>query len=223
MTAPRKYTDLCTPDAAPSLSFNLPELAYPQRLNAVEAVLEGALDAGWSDRTAYICGDRRLSFDDVRREVHAKAAALQSIGVVAGDTVILRIPDDFELVSLLLAVQAIGAIAMPTYVQLRADDLVYRAQDADARFLIASVELLDEALSVAANRGGQTRVLMLTDDGTGRCDVFAEHVPTSDVQVSYADTDAEALCLFLNSSIVVSSSCAKLPRGVIARGTALGS
>ena len=78
MTAPRKYTDLCAPDAAPSLSFNLPELVYPPRLNAVEAVLEGALNAGWGDRAAFICGDQRLSFADVRQAVHAKVAALQS-------------------------------------------------------------------------------------------------------------------------------------------------
>ena len=138
----RKYADLAPPDCAPTLTFSLPELRYPARLNAVEAVLEGARAAGWSARTAFLQGNEIYSFDRVARLVHRYAAGFRALGIGRGDTVILRIPDTVDLVASLLAVQAIGAIAMPTYIQLRTDDLIYRANDAGARLLLCDAALL---------------------------------------------------------------------------------
>jgi 2-aminobenzoate-CoA ligase len=195
-----KYRDLAPADACPALSFNLPELQYPERMNAVQTVFEGAKDAGWQDRTVFIADDKRYTFADAERLVHRSMAALLAIGVAPGDTVILRIPDTIDLVTTLLAVQAIGAIAMPTYIQLRADDLVYRAEDTDAKFLISTPDLLDEALPVTASRGSATEVIALPADSEGRCRNFADFLPDGDIVAEYADTDAEELCLFLYTS-----------------------
>lgn len=196
----RKYADLAPDQARPDLQFDLPEVQYPARINAVQAVLDGAKDAGWSDRAAFFADGETYTFDDVSRLVHRYAAALRGIGIDRGAVVILRIPDTIDLVVTLLAVQAIGAVAMPTYVQLRADDLVYRAEDADARLLISTPDLLDEALPVAGARSGATEVIALPSDPAGRCRAFEDFVPVGDVAAAYADTDAEELCLFLYTS-----------------------
>jgi 2-aminobenzoate-CoA ligase len=195
-----KYSGLAPEGACPALSFNLPELQYPDRMNAVRTVFEGAASAGWQDRTVFIADGKQYSFADAERLVQRHMAALLAIGVAPGDTVILRVPDTIDLVVTLLAVQAIGAIAMPTYVQLRADDLVYRADDTDAKFLISSPDLLEEALPVTAARGGATEVIALPADGKERCRDFADFLPAGDVTIEYADTDAEELCLFLYTS-----------------------
>ena len=190
----RKYADLCPPEAAPELV----PFGYPERLNAVEAVLEEACAAGWAERPAFYEGPRTISFGEVRNEVHRFAAALRALGIVEGDVVILRIPDGFDLVAAILAVQTIGAVAMPTYIQLRAEDLIYRADDADARLLISSAELLDEAAPVA--QGARTEVVALPSDPLGRFRSFADYLPKGAVEQIYADTDAEALCLLLYTS-----------------------
>lgn len=196
----RKYADLAPADASPRLTFDLPELAYPPRLNAVRAVLDGAREAGWSDRIVYYANDRAYTFDEVTRLVHRSMAALTALGIGRGDVVILRIPDTLDLVTTLLAVQAVGAIAMPTYIQLRADDLVYRAEDADAKLLISTPELLDEALPVPAARNGKTETIAIPADPENRCRSFAAFIPEGDVDPGYADMDAEELCLFLYTS-----------------------
>ena len=196
----RKYADLAPKDASPALTFDLPELQYPARLNAVQTVFEGAREAGWSDRVVYHSGGESFSFDQVSRIVNRRAAALRALGIGAGDVVILRIPDTIDLVTTLLAVQAIGAIAMPTYIQLRADDLIYRADDAGAKLLISTPELLDEALPVVAARAGQTDLIAIPADPDQRCRGFDDYVPEGDVDPDYADTDAEELCLFLYTS-----------------------
>ena len=196
----RKYADLAPKDASPALTFDLPELQYPARLNAVQTVFEGAREVGWSDRVVYHSGGESFSFDQVSRIVNRRTAALRALGIGAGDVVILRIPDTIDLVTTLLAVQAIGAIAMPTYIQLRADDLIYRADDAGAKLLISTPELLDEALPVVAARAGQTDLIAIPADPDQRCRGFDDYVPEGDVDPDYADTDAEELCLFLYTS-----------------------
>ena len=196
----RKYADLAPKDASPALTFDLPELQYPVRLNAVQTVFEGAREVGWSDRVVYHSGGESFSFDQVSRIVNRRTAPLRALGIGAGDVVILRIPDTIDLVTTLLAVQAIGAIAMPTYIQLRADDLIYRADDAGAKLLISTPELLDEALPVVAARAGQTDLIAIPADPDQRCRGFDDYVPEGDVDPDYADTDAEELCLFLYTS-----------------------
>lgn len=196
----RKYSDLAPPDASPALTFDLPELDYPARLNAVEAVFEGAREAGWSGRTVFYADGDAYTFDRVERLVHRYAAALRALGIGRGDTVILRIPDTLDLAVSLLAVQAIGAIAMPTYVQLRADDLIYRAEDADAKLLISTPDLLAETVAVAKARAGKTQIVALPADPEGRLPAFADALPAGDVAPDYADMDAEELCLFLYTS-----------------------
>lgn len=196
----RKYAELCPPDAAPELRFDLPELRYPDRLNAPAAVLEAAAAAGWSGRAAFYEDGREITFGDVRRETLRHAAALRSLGIGAGDVVILRLPDTFDLVALVLAVQAVGAVALPTYVQLRAADLAYRAEDSGSRMLVSSAGLLDEALAAAEARGGALRLVALPRDPEGRCESFADHLPAGEAPPDYADTDAEELCLLIYTS-----------------------
>jgi 2-aminobenzoate-CoA ligase len=196
----RKYADLAPPGARPDLIFYLPELQYPPRMNTVGTVFEGAAEAGWQDRTDYIDDGTYYTFGETERLVRQSMAALQAIGVVPGDTVILRSPDTLDLVVTLLAVQAIGAIAMPTYIQLRADDLVYCADDTDAKFLISTPQFLDEAFAAGIARGGATELISHPADMEGRWRNFADYLPDDDTDVAYADTDAEELCLLLYTS-----------------------
>ena len=200
MERPLKYADLAPPGASPTLVFNLPELQYPARLNAVQAVFVGAREAGWSDRTVFYADGEAWSFDRVERQVVRYAAALKTLDIGIGDTVILRIPDTIDLVVSLLAVQAIGAIAVPTYIQLRKDDLVYRAEDADAKLIVCATELLEEALPVPDARDGRTGVVALPADPQERCRNFADCLPDDDVAPDYADMHGEELCLFLYTS-----------------------
>ena len=194
-----KYSEICPAEHRPELRFDGPALDYPEHMNAVAAVLEGALERGWGERTAYFCGDRVFTFADVHIAVHRYAAALRKCSVGPGDFVVLRMPDQFELVAVLLAVQAIGAIAIPTYVQLRADDLAYRVEDTGARFIVCTNALRDEAETVVTRRTDVT-LLLLEHDPAGHVGSLADNLPADAVEPRYEGTHAEALCLLLYTS-----------------------
>ena len=140
----RKYSSLSGPHA-PAVFFALPELSYPEQLNAVRTLLD-AIDANsWGERTALIFRGSHVSYAELRRHIHRYAGGLRRLGVREGDRVLIRIDDRPELIFSVLAVQAIGAVAVPTYPQLRTADLVYRADDSEAKVALVGDNLLAEA------------------------------------------------------------------------------
>jgi 2-aminobenzoate-CoA ligase len=194
----RKYASVADPALAPTLIFPLPELVYPERINAARACVEATHK--WGARTAFFAGDGRLTFADVEREIGRTAAALRRLGVAPGDRVLLRLSDTPALVFSLLAVQAIGAIAVPTYVQLRADDLIYRVKDAGAKLALVGADLMAEMRPVAAAAGAGLRVLALPADPDGRFESFEAQLPAGPAPLEFADTHADDVALILYTS-----------------------
>ena len=193
-----KYRELCPEDARPDLRFDL-GLDYPARMNVAEILLEGALDSGWGGRVAYFHRDEAIDYRALHASVHRHAAALRALGVGPGDRVAVRIADTPNLVYVLLAAHAIGAVPIPTYVQLRADDLAWRIADSGARFAVASADLLDEMAAAVAASPGVTLAVVDGEPGAGHASLTAllpETAPAPD----YFDSEAEALTLILYTS-----------------------
>src|SRR5262249_39114249 len=163
----KKYSAMA-PGDAPTVFYALPELHYPVRLNAVERLLEDAIARGWGARTAYLHHGGAISYDELRRDVHRTAIALRRIGIAAGDRVLLRLEDGPELVTAVLAAQAIGACVVPTYVQLRADGLITRANDCGAVAAIVAASLLDEFAGVPEQCPALAQTIVVPADPAGR-------------------------------------------------------
>jgi len=194
----RKYASIEDPSLAPTLIFALPELVYPQRLNAARVCLEAARLRGGS--AAYFHGGVRLPLAEVEGEVGRYAAALRLLGVAPGDRVLLRLSDGPALVCAILAAQAVGAVALPTYVQLRADDLLHRVRDSGARVALVGADLLAEMRPCAAAAGSDLRVAAAPEDPEGAFESFEALLPADPVPPDYADTDSDDVALLLYTS-----------------------
>ena len=195
----RKYDDLCAPETRPALRFDLPGLDYPERMNAARILLEDALANGWGARAAYHHRGRTITYADLHGTVHRYAAAMRRLGARPGDRVLVRIADTPELVYTVLAAHAIGAVAIPTYVQLRAEDLAYRLRDAGARFAFVGAELLDEMEGAAALSPGLA-VAALPADPSGRFHSLSDLLPAGPAAPAYHDSHAEDLTLIVYTS-----------------------
>ena len=196
----KKYSELCPKEAAPDLIFTLPELQYPTRLNAVRMIFDGARTAGWLDNPAFYSNGETITYAGLADEVHRMASVLKELGVAPDDRVLIRIPDTPALVFAILAVQALGAVAVPTYVQLRANDLIYRVEDAEASLIIADADLLDEVAPVADACPGVRDVLVTPRDPSGRFASYDDLAREADATPDFHDTHAEDLCLLLYTS-----------------------
>ena len=188
------------PDHQPARIFTLGELVYPDRFNVVRALFDRARDGGWLARPAMFFDGQEIRYADMVRDTGRWATVLTKLGVEPGDRVILRFPDTPDLVTAILAVQAIGAISVATFVQLRTDDLVYRARDTGARTALVASELAAEFVSIVDACPALSTVLVAPEDPTGRLYSLADLLPDDAPNVPFADTHADDVAMIAYTS-----------------------
>ncbi|MGE3936194.1 MAG: class I adenylate-forming enzyme family protein [Rhodospirillaceae bacterium] len=185
----------------PETVFDVPGLAYPDRLNAAAVALGAAARLGVAHRPAFFHDGAAITFAEVGAAVRRWATALRRAGIGPGDRVLLRQNDGPPLVYAVLAVQAIGAVAVPTYVQLKADDLRYRADDTGARAMIVDATLIEEWQPVAHALGPWIATLVTPSDPTGHWRGMDALLPEdAAADDAFADTAADDVALILYTS-----------------------
>ena len=188
-----KFSLVDDPAAMPSRFFGLPDLHYPDKLNVVRTLFSAAAQGRWLDRPALYFEGHATTYASLIRATAALAAILRESGVFPGDRVLLRYPDTPDLVTAFLAVQAIGAVVVPTFAQLRDEDLIYRVEDTDARVALVATELAPSFVPVADACQTLRNVLIAPNDPTGRFTSLGSHKITDDAVPDYADTRADDL------------------------------
>jgi 2-aminobenzoate-CoA ligase len=108
----------------PDFRFSLPELHYPERLNAAAELLDATAEAFGGGRPCLLSDDRSWSYDDVVRISNQVAWVLaDELGVVPGNRVLLRGPNNPWLALCWLGVLKAGAVAVTTMSLLRSGEL----------------------------------------------------------------------------------------------------
>jgi 2-aminobenzoate-CoA ligase len=106
----------------PVRNFDLPELAYPARLNCVPVLL----DRWATDRLCLISPAKTWSYGELRDRVDRIARVLAGeLGLVPGGRVLLRAANTPMLVACTLAVMKAGGVGVATMPLLRARELAY--------------------------------------------------------------------------------------------------
>ena len=120
----------------PELLFELPELHYPQRLNCGVELLDRVAERLGPDRPCLLAPDGEpWSYGQLQRLSDQLAHVLvEDHGIVPGNRVLLRGPNNQWLVACWFAVMKVGAVAVTTMPMLRAGELTTICE-------IASVDL----------------------------------------------------------------------------------
>lgn len=135
----------------PVLTFNLPELQYPARLNAAAELVDRMAAAGHRDRRAIIAADHAWSYGELERAVNQIAQALvEDLGLRTGNRVLLRGPNNAMMAACFLAVIKAGGIVIPTMPLLRAPELQKAVDKAEIGLALCDDRLLDELAAVEA-------------------------------------------------------------------------
>ncbi|WP_258053372.1 AMP-binding protein [Streptomyces sp. Ru72] len=130
------------PEQWPELRFDLPELRYPERLNAAVELL----DRTAPDRPAFRTTDGDVwTYGQLRARVDRVAHALTSrLGVVPGNRVLLRGPTTPWLAACWLAVLKAGAIAVTVLAQQRPHELRTMCAIARVGHALCDVRVVDD-------------------------------------------------------------------------------
>ena len=111
-------------DQQPDLVFDLPELAYPDRLNAAVELLRRAIAAAGPDGRALIDFDHEFSWSRVDAVSDRMARVLvEQMGLVPGNRVLLHGPNSAWTVLAWFAILKAGGVVVATMPMLRAAEL----------------------------------------------------------------------------------------------------
>src|ERR1700675_310495 len=109
----------------PEFIFELPELAYPARMNCATELLDRAVDRGWGRRVAIVAADGlRWTYAELLARANRIAQVLvDDLELVPGNRVLLRGPNNPILAACWFAVMKAGGICVATMPLLRAKEL----------------------------------------------------------------------------------------------------
>jgi 2-aminobenzoate-CoA ligase len=140
----------------PELRFDLPELRYPERLNAATRLLDARVERGdGANRCIVAPGGICWSYADLRAEANRIANVLvETTAFEPGNRVLLRAPNTPMLAACWFAVLKAGGIAVTTVPQYRATELRFIIEKAQVRHALCDVRLRDELEQACNGLGG---------------------------------------------------------------------
>ncbi|MGI5136180.1 MULTISPECIES: AMP-binding protein [unclassified Streptomyces] len=197
------------PGQWPELRFDLPELSYPERLNAAAELLAGTA----AERPAFRTADGEVwTYGQLRARVDRIAHTLTSrLGVVPGNRVLLRGPTTPWLAACWLAVLKAGAVAVTVLAQQRPHELHTICGIARVGHALCDVRVVDDL--VKADVPG----LHITTYGGDSPDDLL-HLPASEEPFPPVDTAADdvALIAFTSGTTGRPKGCMHFHRDVLA-------
>lgn len=203
-------------EAWPEFRFNA-DTQYPERLNCAVELLDRHAREGRGERVAI-----RYRTDSGHATVtYAQLAALtnriahvltEDMGLVPGNRVLLRGPNNLMMAASWLATVKAGLIAVPTMPLLRAKELKQIIDKAEVSAALCDVRLRDE-LDANMRAGGEyhcpvlTQALCFNGEGEGSLEAAIAGKPD---QYEACDTAADDICL-----IAFTSGTTGQPKGTV--------
>ncbi|MFE0643160.1 AMP-binding protein [Streptomyces sp. NPDC058877] len=153
----------------PELRFELPELNYPARLNCAERLIDEAVRHWGPDRPCLLTPTDRWTYGELLRRANQVAQVLtEDFGLVPGNRVLLRGPNNPWLVATWLGVLKAGGVAVTTMPLLRAGELAELCEIGRPTVAVCDHRYLDE-LTVTGDEGPA----VLAYGGPGEGDLVA--------------------------------------------------
>jgi 2-aminobenzoate-CoA ligase len=205
---PREFRTPCDYSILPALA------AYPDRFNVAATLLDDRIKAGDGDRTALLFGDRSWSYAELDALSNRIAAALvEDMGLVSGNRVLLRAPNNPMQAATWLGVLKAGGVALATMPLLRAKELSFIVEKAEVRHILCDSALADELDKV---QGLPHRAhFTATGDGDADFDQMIAAKPSSFVAADTAADDV-AIIAFTSGTTGQPKGCMHFHRDILA-------
>src|SRR5215510_10246658 len=113
----------------------------PERFNIGAACLDRHLGTPAAARVAMIVeddtrGTSQATYAELADRTSRFAQLLRDLGIGAGDRVLIRLPNSLDYPTAFLGAMKRGAISVPTSTLLTAEEVLYLAQDSQARAIV---------------------------------------------------------------------------------------
>jgi 2-aminobenzoate-CoA ligase len=183
----------------PEFKFDLPELRYPERLNCITEFLDRWVAAGQGDRPCLISPTESQTYKQLAERVNRIANVLtRDLGLVPGNRVLLRAPNNPMMVAAYFAVIKAGGVAVATMPLLRAKELSYPLAKAKIALALCDARLADEMDKAKAQSADLKRVVYWGNGAPDSLEAMMQK-PGYDAFTA-CDTAADDVCLIAFTS-----------------------
>lgn len=164
----------------PEFEFTLPELRYPERLNCATALLDDIVGSLGPDRSCLISEGTRWSYGDLLRHANQVAEVLtEDLGMVPGQRVLLRGPNNPWMVACWFGVLKAGGVVVTTMPLLRDGELLELFELTGSKFALCDHRFADDLHAAAASVTDGVRTILF--GGSGDDDLLARTATKSGV------------------------------------------
>jgi 2-aminobenzoate-CoA ligase len=185
--------------AWPEFVFALPELHYPERFNCVTAFLDHWIDAGEGARPCFVAPHESLTYAQTLERVNRIANVLtHDLGLVPGNRVLLRGPNNPMMAAAYLAVIKAGGVVVATMPLLRAKEIAYPITKAKISLALCDHRLADE-MEKAKALAPDLRTIVYWGDGSASALEALMAKPGYET-FTPCDTAAQDVCLIAFTS-----------------------
>ena len=197
------------PELLPEFLFERPELQFPDRLNCASELLDRWVTQGQGGRLCLQApGGLRWTYADLQDKANRIAHVLvKDMGLVPGNRVLLRAPNNPMMAACWFAVMKAGGIAVATMPLLRAKELGQIIDKAQVTHALCDARLRDELAAAATQHPVLGQIVCFHDDSPegleGRMDRHSGRFDN-------VDTAADDTCL-----IAFTSGTTGVPKGTM--------
>ena len=202
------------------------DLGVPETFNAATHFVDRNVVEGRADRVAIECGDDRITYGEVLRNVNRFGSALRErLDVRPEERVLLLLLDGPSFVYSFFGAIKIGAVPVPLNTLWKAADYQYVARDSRAAAVIVSAELLPQIEQIPASERRSLRHIVVEGDRgrgrgtatpcpyTGFSDILA--AGCSDLDAEPTSRDAPAFWLYSSGSTGTPKGCVHLHHDMV--------
>jgi 2-aminobenzoate-CoA ligase len=205
--------NLPSPGQWPELIFDIPEVRYPARLNCVVELLDKMVAAGHGERPAIRSPGATLTYRGLLDLTNRVARVLrEDLGLVPGNRVLLRGPNNPMMAACWLAVVKAGCIAVGTMPLLRAKELQPIIDKAQVNVALCDINLKAEMEIVRTQCPalGPTLYFNARDSGSIGNSSLDTLLAAKPGEFAGVDTAADDVCI-----IAFTSGTTGVPKGTM--------
>ena len=202
--------NLPDPSLWPELILNHPTATYPERLNASYELLERTIELVGAEKVAIIAAKGTYSYGQLLELVNRISNLLISEGVIPGNRIAIRGPNNAIAVAIWLAILRVGAIAVTTIPLQRAVELEKIVEIGQIQFALVDHRFTEE-WNLIKNYKGKTFVYGGESD-------FASRINSQSPDFKVCDTasDDVSLLAFTSGSTGIPKATMHFHRDILA-------
>jgi 2-aminobenzoate-CoA ligase len=182
------------PELQPRYLFELPELQFPERLNCATELLDRHVAQGRGDRVCIRAPGLSWTYAELQDKANRIAHVLvHDMGLVPGNRVLLRAPNNPMLAACWFAVMKAGGIAVATMPLLRAKELKAIVEIAQVTHALCDATLAEEMHQTALESPQLQQLRYFKQEGPDSLEAAMEKASPLFKNV---DTASDDTCIF---------------------------